>query len=105
MDGEELRGKRKLPLLHIDVGPQYYDHSGMEGAQGGEGRGVGPEGQDLSQLFHWWRSDHSSSTVHSGILIGAEQNTTLELGAGGRQQEGVGGGSTGRGEGARRQPR
>ena len=27
---------------------------------------------------------------YSGILIGAEQTTTLELGAGGRQQEGMG---------------
>ena len=77
----------------------------MEGAQGGEGRGAGPEGQYLGQLFHWWRSDNSSSTDHSGILMGAEQNTTLELGAAGGQQEGVEGGSTGRGEGDRRQPR
>ena len=98
-------GSERLPLFHIDVGPQYYEYSGMEGAQGGDGRGAGPEGQDLGYQFHWWRSDHSSSTDHSRILIGAEQNTTLELGAGGRQQEGMGGGSTGRGEGARHQPR
>ena len=36
--GEELWGKRVLPLLHLDVGPRYQERSGVEGACGGEGQ-------------------------------------------------------------------
>ena len=99
-------GSERLPLLHVDVSPQYYEHSGMEGAQGGEGRGAGPEGQDSGQLFRWKKSDFfiyfgiftriehvGSSRVYSEVHLAAERDTTWGLGVramGEGSREGVG---------------
>ena len=54
VDGEELRGKpkRRLPLLHVNVGLQILQQNGKGGSfrARGRGEGVSPERQILSEF-------------------------------------------------------